>query len=102
MKRHVIFHHLAAKEYKRARRWYARQSEKAAIRFVAAVDAAVERMVDDPLLLPALDDENRWIRLRRFPYILYFRITDDVFIDIMAIAHTARRPGYWKRRRSGG
>jgi len=33
-----------------------------------------------------------------FPYIVYFREKADR-IEVMALAHGARAPGYWMRRR---
>jgi hypothetical protein len=35
--------------------------------------------------------------LRRFPFLLVFRIT-DVGVEIIAVAHGCRRPGYWRDR----
>jgi hypothetical protein len=31
----------------------------------------------------------------RFPYILVFKQLSPESINVMAIAHTSRRPGYW-------
>lgn len=40
----------------------------------------------------------RQLTVRGFPYIVAYRIRpDDVYI--VAVAHTSRRPGYWKDRR---
>ena len=37
------------------------------------------------------------LHFRRFPFTVYYR--DDLHeIYILAIAHTSRRPGYWKSR----
>jgi plasmid stabilization system protein ParE len=39
----------------------------------------------------------RQLKVRGFPYIVIYRIRpDDVYV--VAVAHTSRRPGYWKRR----
>ncbi|MBI3822570.1 MAG: type II toxin-antitoxin system RelE/ParE family toxin [Planctomycetes bacterium] len=92
------FHPLASKDYLKAIRSYERESERAAERFIAAVDVALEQISDNPLLWPKYDERFRWISLRRFPYILYFEILDDTPIQIIAVAHKSRKPGYWKRR----
>jgi toxin ParE1/3/4 len=36
--------------------------------------------------------------LRRFPYAVIYRVTDEA-IEVVAVAHGRRRPGYWKTRR---
>ena len=41
---------------------------------------------------------HRRFALTRFPYTIVYRVREpDVYI--VAIAHTSRRPGYWKNRR---
>jgi hypothetical protein len=38
------------------------------------------------------------MRVRRFPYVLYYEILDSFTVMIYAVSHTGRRPGYWLRR----
>jgi hypothetical protein len=45
-----------------------------------------------------LDGPSRWVRLRQFPYVIYYRIDGDKPI-VMAVAHGRRRLGYWLRRK---
>lgn len=92
------FHRLAAKEYLKARRWYARRSMRASSRFIEAVSAAIEAILADPHRWPKEDNEVRSVLLKKFPYILYFAIENEESILVLAVAHTSRRPGYWKRR----
>lgn len=47
---------------------------------------------------------SRWRRtharkyvLKRFPYLIFYLDHPD-HVQILAIAHTSRRPGYWKSR----
>jgi toxin ParE1/3/4 len=92
------FHRLASQDYLKALRHYARQSERAADRFILAVDAALQKILANPLLCAKYDAHFRWVLLRRFPYVLYFEILDDTTIHILAVAHSNRKPGYWKQR----
>ena len=40
----------------------------------------------------------RQLKVRGFPYVVAYRIRpNDVYV--VAVAHTSRRPGYWKERR---
>ena len=38
--------------------------------------------------------------MERFPYAVIYRIADDVIL-IVALAHTSRRPDYWRTDRNG-
>ena len=50
----VVFHRLAAQEYRCARDWYADRSAEAAENFCIAVDQAVLRISSDSGFLPKL------------------------------------------------
>jgi len=90
-------HAAALEEMKSAVAWYLDRSEPAATNFVAAVDQALELVLQSP---------NRWPRgphatgkfvLQRFPFALIYREKEDV-IQLVAVAHGHRRPSYWKDR----
>jgi plasmid stabilization system protein ParE len=94
----VIFHRLAIAEFVAARRWYAQRSSPAADRFVAAVDATVHVIDATPDLGALFLGRYRWVRTRRFPYLLYYAPTDATTVAVYAVAHASRRLGYWLRR----
>ena len=94
----VVFHRLAAREYRRSRDWYAARSVSVAERFRIAVARAVGRVEAEPEALPVLTGPYRWVRVRKFPYLLVFRRKSPALIMIVAVAHTSRRPGYWRHR----
>jgi plasmid stabilization system protein ParE len=96
----VAFHRLAAQEYRAATRWYAERSPATATRFQRAVDAAITRIRSNPGALPAERQHLRWVRVQRFPFRLVFEHQDTHRILVLAVAHTSRRPGYWRRRES--
>ncbi len=94
----VTFHRLAAREFAAARRWYARYSPQAEARFTAAVDAAVRLIDANPSVGATFQARFRWIRVRRYPYLLYYRDTGTGSVMVYAVAHARRRPGYWLGR----
>jgi toxin ParE1/3/4 len=94
----VSFHRLAAREYRSARDWYRERSPEAAERFSVAVDHAVSHILARRKSLPIVTGPYRYARVSRFPYVLIFRPVDEGTILIVAVAHTSRRPGYWRRR----
>jgi plasmid stabilization system protein ParE len=95
----VIFHRLAAREYRSARNWYRERSVEVSERFCLAVDRAVSRIVAGAESLPTLTGAYRYVRISRFPYVLIFRPVERDAIMVVAVAHTSRRPGYWRRRK---
>jgi plasmid stabilization system protein ParE len=94
----VEFHRLAAAEFVAARRWYTRRSRTAEGRFVAAVRAAVARIEAHPAAGSPSIGPCRWVRAGRYPYLLHYRPLGPALYEVVAIAHTSRRPGYWLRR----
>ena len=65
--------------------------------FVRAVEDALLWVQKEPLLFHCFDGEFRKVRLGKFRYSLVFRIRDNE-VQLLAIMHTSRRPGYWKKR----
>ena len=94
----AIFHGLAARDYRVALRWYARRSMRAAQRFKAAVDEVTQRIENAPQQGAPYLGRFRWMRVHKFPYILYYEIITPALVRILAVAHGRRRPGYWLRR----
>jgi plasmid stabilization system protein ParE len=97
--RQVLFHRLAAGEYRSARDWYHERSATVAQRFQFAVDRAVNRLVVDAGALPCLAGPYRYVRIAGFPYMLVFRELDAEVVMVLAVAHTSRRSGYWRGRK---
>jgi len=94
----VIFHPLAMREYRRSRSWYAARSADAEERFVRELDQALRRVAAAPEALPRLAGENRYVRVAGFPYIVVFRRVNSEIVKVISVAHTSRRPGYWRHR----
>jgi toxin ParE1/3/4 len=95
----VLFHRLAAREYRAAKDWYRERSVDVAQRFVTAVERAADRIAADAEVLPVLTGTYRYVRVARFPYVLVSRRVESDVVMVLAVAHTSRRPGYWRRRR---
>lgn len=96
----VRFRREAAAEVREARKWYAERDSELGDRFVAAVDVCVERVAARPLAfsgVPRVPSVRR-AQLRRFPFSLLFRLLAGDVIEVLAVAHMRRRPGYWRRR----
>jgi toxin ParE1/3/4 len=93
----IEFHPAAVAEARAARAWYEARSPAAAEAFMAELDAVVARIVEAP------ERHGRYLRgtraclLHRFPYMAVFCQT-ETGVEIVAVAHGRRRPGYWTAR----
>ncbi|MBI4996895.1 MAG: type II toxin-antitoxin system RelE/ParE family toxin [Rhodocyclales bacterium] len=77
-------------------------SEKASAELGLALVAEFERganlLLANPLIGTPFRGTSRRYVLRRFPYSIIYRATANE-IQIVAVAHHRRRPGYWTKRK---
>lgn len=93
----VSFYPEAAEEVEIARQWYAERSPLAARAFLAELDLAVERVREAPRRWPRYGKGAWRYILPRFPFSVIYRMKGEM-IEVVAIAHHRRKPGYWKSR----
>jgi plasmid stabilization system protein ParE len=86
----------ASAEFADAVRWYEQKRTGLGGEFFDAVTHAIELLRARPESGTAANRTRSWL-ITRFPYRVIYRVRDDD-IYIVAIAHTSRRPGYWKNR----
>jgi plasmid stabilization system protein ParE len=77
--------------------WYRERSIRAAERFLAELDRAVDLIIEAPNRWPKYLHGTRRYVLLKFPYSVIYRASETQ-ITIYAFAHAKRRPGYWKER----
>jgi plasmid stabilization system protein ParE len=65
--------------------------------FFLTVKLAARQIQAAPLRRPLRRDSTRQVKLPRFPYAVVYRDQPER-IEIVAVAHGARRPGYWRNR----
>jgi toxin ParE1/3/4 len=61
------------------------------------MDRALSFLLEFPHAAKRVDAIHRSFKLRRFPYSIIYRISAEELV-IVAVAHTLRRPGYWRSR----
>ena len=92
MTRRAAFTARAIADVEGAFEWYEQQRRGLGTEFVAAVlqvIAVIERL---PEVGRPVHREVRRVRVRRFPYMVYYRATGSV-IEIRSCLHDRRRPG---------
>lgn len=73
------------------------KSPNAAFNFDTELRAAYLTLRKTPRICPSYLHGTRRILLHRFPYSVVFREFPRK-VEIIAIAHAKRRPGYWTKR----
>jgi plasmid stabilization system protein ParE len=95
--RELRFTSLAARDVTSARDWYDAQRPGLGAEFVAAVATALDLIGRLPEAAPVVIKDVRRLLLARFPYALYYRLTEEV-IEVRACLHTRRDPRRWRSR----
>jgi toxin ParE1/3/4 len=75
-----------------------RASAEIVLDFDAKITSALAEIVNFPARYPRWQGTHvRKYVLLRFPYLIFY-VDYPNLVRILAIAHTSRRPGYWKKR----
>ncbi len=93
----IDVHPEAVAEAQAAVQWYRERSALAADAFLGELDRAIERISENPEMYPNYVQSTRRYLLQRFPFYLVYRQVVGK-LEIVAIAHGRRKPGYWKKR----
>ncbi|MBI4617441.1 MAG: type II toxin-antitoxin system RelE/ParE family toxin [Planctomycetes bacterium] len=91
------FHPKAIQESRAAKIWYADRSRKAELGFVRDLRHALNQVAAFPHRWPGYVYGTRRYVFRKYPYFLVYREWSDR-IEVIALAHQQRRPGYWAER----
>jgi toxin ParE1/3/4 len=95
--RSVRFHPAARVELLEAEDWYLQRSATAGSEFVREVEHALARIHEAPERYPETRFGRRRFVLLQFPFDLVYR-NAETHLEIIALAHHSRRPGYWRAR----
>ena len=93
----IAFHPDAVAEARAARLWYQERSRQAAEGFLAELSRALEFITRHPTGTQESGRGDRRFVLRTYPFLIACRVQGDQ-IQIIAAAHSHRRPDYWKER----
>lgn len=103
MSRRLRTHPEAAEEVLSAAEWYEAQRPNLGRQFEAEVDGVLSDLASGLAVSSWVRGRHRKVRriiLNRFPYDLVFLEHGDEIV-LVAVAHHARRPGYWRHRLRG-
>lgn len=90
------FHPAAQDELIESALYYEAARPGLGVTFRGAVRAVLDRLIEHPELGETRRGTRR-LMVAGFPYDIIYRVM-AVDIEVLAIAHHRRRPGYWRRR----
>ena len=93
----VEFHPEALAEAEAVVAWYRERSYRAAEAFIDELTKTIATIAEAPQRWPIFEGGCRRMALRRFPYLVIYR-EKPLSIEILAVAHGRRRPGYGRTR----
>ena len=95
------FHPAAANEYLESIAFYESRLAGLGADYIAEFESTMVRVCAAPLsYLVDCPPKIHKAGLQRFPFHVLYRVRAD-FVQILAVAHHRRRPGYWLGRMSG-
>lgn len=93
----VRFHPAAAQEAESTYDWYAARNAAAAHGFRDELRRAIDMVAANPRTWPRYGGRARRYVFPRYPFSLVYILRGDD-VEIVAVAHGRRRPGYWRSR----
>jgi toxin ParE1/3/4 len=91
------FNEAACEEFDHAFEWYAERSHGAAIGFAAAVDEAIDRVLENPQRFAETYADCRYCLTKRYPFCIIYYVSPQG-VHVVAVAHAKRSPDYWRNR----
>lgn len=94
------FHPAARDEFVAAATYYNAAVPGLGDRFLLAVRRATDLLLRHPGAGTVRRGNARRVLVTGFPYDVVYQIREDV-MEVLAVAHQRRRPGYWRNRLTG-
>ena len=97
MKQELILRQEAERDLAEAHAWYEERVPGLGADFLAAVEQVLESIQENLDRFPLIYHEVCRALIKRFPYGVFF-VFNGRRISVLAVMHTAREPGKWRRR----
>ena len=97
MSRRIVLRPEAEADLLQARDWYGQEDSELAEAFLDSFDSTIARIEAMPELYAVALMNVRRGKLRRFPYLVYYRVFSDR-IEVIGLLHGSRDPQVWQKR----
>ena len=92
------WHPEAVAEVDAATSFYHDKQTRIALRFINNLEETLGRIAISPEIYREVEQSIRKFKIKMFPYAVIYR-KKDMEIEIIAVMHIRRRPGYWRNRK---
>lgn len=89
------FRKAARLEHDEAAVWYESQKIGLGSEFVLEIERALQTACEHPQRFPVVLENVQRVRVRRFPYSIFFRVRGDRLI-VLSVFHARRNPIIWR------
>lgn len=96
--RRLVVRQQAEREIREILGWYEEQRPGLGMEFKAAVDAVFRQLREYPEAYPLVFSSARRVVMRRFPYLIFYRIRRDGTVSVTGCVHARRDPDFWQSR----
>jgi plasmid stabilization system protein ParE len=93
----VVFRPEAQADLLQTREWYEQQQPGLGNGFSNKAEEAIVRIQEMPRMYATVFQDVRRAKIRRFPYLIYYRVQQDR-IEVIAVLHGSRDPKLWQKR----
>lgn len=97
MSKRLIIRTAAHADMAEAALWYEQQGAGLGEDFLFKLDSLFSLIKNNPELFPLRQRLARMAPLKRFPYVVIYRVFDE-HISVVAVLHGARDPIHWQER----
>jgi toxin ParE1/3/4 len=87
----------AEQDLAEGRDWYEGQRAGLGGDFLRHAEDVFERLRDTPTLYAEVYRGVRRCKLKRFPYVVYYRLRGDQ-VEVLGVIHASRHPRVWQSR----
>ena len=94
----IEYHPALESELGEARDYYNERSPDLGASFVDEFERQVLAIAAMPSRWMIVERDVRRVLMKRFPYVIYFRIVNDEAIRITLVKHEKRHPSYGRKR----
>lgn len=84
-------------DFDKSYEFYYDGSSKVAETFLDRINLCFENIKQNPNSFPIIHKDLRKYVVKKFPFVIYYRIIDTV-IQVIAVFHTSRNPEIWNDR----
>lgn len=95
----IIFYEDAKNDIIEIAKWYDLQLDGLGDRFERYLHESIQKLTTHPLAFGLLFKEVRKIKLKIFPYIIFYEVMGED-VHVYGIIHTKRKPAVYKKRLS--